>query len=163
MNDFRIVNASEEDVPLILTFIRRLAEYERLSSEVVANEEMLRESLFGKRPVAEVILGYYQDKPVGFAVFFQNFSTFRGSPGLYLEDLFVNPEMRGKGFGRAMLVYLAKVARQRKCARFEWSVLDWNEPAVGFYRNLGAVPMSEWTVFRLTGEALERLAEESPK
>ena len=163
MSDFRIVKASQEDIPLILAFIRRLAEYERLSSEVVANEEMLRESLFGKRPVAEVILGYYQDKPVGFAVFFQNFSTFRGRPGLYLEDLFVNPEMRGKGFGRAMLVYLAKVARERKCARFEWSVLDWNEPAVGFYRNLGAVPMSEWTVFRLTGEALERLAEESPK
>jgi len=163
MSDFRIVKASQEDIPLILAFIRRLAEYERLSSEVVANEEMLRESLFGKRPVAEVILGYYQDKPVGFAVFFQNFSTFRGRPGLYLEDLFVNPEMRGKGFGRAMLVYLAKVARERKCARFEWSVLDWNEPAVGFYRNLGAVPMSEWTVFRLTGKALERLAEESPK
>src|SRR5213592_3764334 len=136
MSDFRIVKASQEDIPLILAFIRRLAEYERLSSEVVANEEMLRESLFGKRPVAEVILGYYQNKPVGFAVFFQNFSTFRGRPGLYLEDLFVNPEMRGKGFGRAMLVYLAKVARERKCARFEWSVLDWNEPAVGFYRNL---------------------------
>ena len=163
MSDFRIVKASEEDIPLILTFIRRLAEYERLSSEVVVTEELLRESLFGNRPAAEVILGHYKDKPAGFAVFFQNFSTFRGRPGLYLEDLFVVPEMRGKGFGRAMLVYLAKLARERKCGRFEWSVLDWNESAIRFYRNLGAVPMNDWTVFRLTGEALERLAEELPK
>ena len=162
MNDFRIVKATEDDIPLILRFIRQLAEYERLSSEVVVTEDLLRESLFGK-PVAEVVLGHYQDRPVAFAVFFQNFSTFRGKPGLYLEDLFVIPEMRGKGFGRAMLVYLAKLARERKCGRFEWAVLDWNESAVRFYRNLGAVAMSDWTVFRLTGEALERLAEESPK
>ncbi|PYS50825.1 MAG: GNAT family N-acetyltransferase [Acidobacteria bacterium] len=162
MNDFRIVKATEDDIPLILRFIRQLAEYERLSSEVVVTEDLLRESLFGK-PVAEVVLGHYQDRPVAFAVFFQNFSTFRGKPGLYLEDLFVIPEMRGKGFGRAMLVYLAKLARERKCGRFEWAVLDWNESAVRFYRNLGAVAMSDWTVFRLTGEALERLSEESPK
>ena len=162
MNDFRIVKATEDDIPLILRFIRQLAEYERLSSEVVVTEDLLRESLFGK-PVAEVVLGHYQDRPVAFAVFFQNFSTFRGKPGLYLEDLFVIPEMRGKGFGRAMLVYLAKLARERKCGRFEWAVLDWNESAIRFYRNLGAVAMSDWTVFRLTGEALERLSEESPK
>ena len=162
MNDFRIVKATEDDIPLILRFIRQLAEYECLSSEVVVTEDLLRESLFGK-PVAEVVLGHYQDRPVAFAVFFQNFSTFRGKPGLYLEDLFVIPEMRGKGFGRAMLVYLAKLARERKCGRFEWAVLDWNESAVRFYRNLGAVAMSDWTVFRLTGEALERLSEESPK
>ena len=163
MSDFRIVKAREEDVPLIVTFIRRLAEYERLTSEAVVTEPLLRESLFGKRPVAEVVLGYHKDEPVAFAVFFQNFSTFLGRSGLYLEDLFVIPEMRGKGFGRAMLIYLARLARERKCGRFEWSVLDWNESAIGFYRNLGAVAMSDWTVFRLTGEALERLAGESPK
>jgi GNAT superfamily N-acetyltransferase len=163
MPDFRIVKATEGDIPLIVRFIRQLADYERLTSEAVVTEELLRESLFGKRPVAEVVLGYHQNEPVAFAVFFQNFSTFLGKPGLYLEDLFVIPEMRGKGFGRSLLIYLARLARDRKCGRFEWSVLDWNEPAIGFYRNLGAVAMGDWTVFRLTGEALERLAEESLK
>jgi len=122
-------------------------------------EETLRESLFGSRPSAEVLLGYYQDKPVAFAVFFHNFSTFLGRRGLYLEDLFVIPEMRGKGFGRALLVRLAQIARERNCGRFEWAVLDWNEPAIEFYKRLGAVPMSEWTIFRVTGKALDRLAD----
>jgi GNAT superfamily N-acetyltransferase len=163
MTDFRIVKATERDVPLIVWFIRQLAEYERLSEEAVLTEDLLRESLFGKRPVAEVVIGYYEDKPVAFAVFFHNFSTFLARPGLYLEDLFVIPEMRGKGFGRAMLVHLAKLACERNCGRFEWSVLDWNEPAIGFYKKLGAVPMSEWTVFRMTGEAITRLANEPQK
>jgi GNAT superfamily N-acetyltransferase len=145
---------------VILSFIRKLAEYERLSHEAVMTEDILRESLFGSRPAAEVLLGYLGDLPVAFAVFFHNFSTFLGRSGLYLEDLFVIPEMRGKGFGRALLVELAKIARERKCGRFEWAVLDWNEPAIDFYKALGAVPMDEWTIFRVTGEALNRLAGE---
>ena len=158
MSDFQIKHAVEKDVPVILWFIQRLAEYERLSHEAVVTEELLRASLFGGRPVAEVLLGYHRDQPVAFAVFFHNFSTFLGKPGMYLEDLFVIPEMRGKGFGRAMLVHLANVAKERKCGRFEWSVLNWNEPAIRFYLNLGAVPMSDWTIFRVTEEALEKLA-----
>jgi len=163
MTNLRIVKATAEDIPLIAWFIRQLAEYERLSQEAVLTEDLLRESLFGKRPVAEVVIGYDEDKPVAFAVFFHNFSTFLAKPGLYLEDLFVIPEMRGKGFGRAMLVHLAKLACERNCGRFEWSVLDWNEPAIGFYEKLGAVAKSEWTVFRMTGEAVARLANEPPK
>ncbi|MBI4473102.1 MAG: GNAT family N-acetyltransferase [Acidobacteria bacterium] len=157
---FQIKRATERDVPVILSFIRQLAEYEKLSHAVVASEEVLRESLFGARPVAEVVLGYHEQKPVAFAVYFHNFSTFLGRPGIYLEDLFVIPEMRGRGFGRAMLTYLAKTARERKCGRLEWSVLDWNEPAIKFYKNLGAVSLDDWTVFRVTGEALRRLAGE---
>jgi len=121
-------------------------------------EEILRQSLFGPRPAAEVLLGYTGDQPVAFAVFFHNFSTFLGRPGLYLEDLFVIPEMRGRGFGKAMLVELARIARERNCGRFEWAVLDWNKPAIDFYRALGAVAMDEWTTFRVTGDALKRLA-----
>lgn len=155
----QIRSATPEDVSVLGWFIRQLAEYERLSQDVVMTEETLRESLFGARPVAEALLGHYEDKPVAFAIFFHNFSTFLGRRGLYLEDLFVLPEMRGKGFGRAMLRHLAGIARDRKCGRFEWAVLDWNEPAIKFYRNLGAVPMDEWTVFRVTGEALEKLAD----
>ena len=162
MSDFQIKHAVEKDVSVILWFIRRLAEYERLSHEAAVTEELLRANLFGSRPVAEVLLGYHEDKPVAFAVFFHNFSTFLGKPGMYLEDLFVIPEMRGKGFGRALLVHLAKVAHERKCGRFEWSVLNWNEPAIQFYLNLGAVPMSDWTMFRVTGEALEKLAGKNP-
>jgi len=158
VDSFTIRPATERDIPLILSFIRKLAEYERLAHEAVVTEETLRHSLFGSRAYAEVLLGYAGDQPVGFAVFFHNFSTFLGRPGLYLEDLFVLPEMRGKGFGRAMLIELARIARERKCGRFEWSVLDWNESAIRFYKNLGAVPMDEWTIFRVTGEALERLA-----
>jgi GNAT superfamily N-acetyltransferase len=156
--NFLIRQATEQDVPLIFSFIRGLAEYERLSHEVVATEEILRQSLFGPRPVAEVLLGFADEKPVAFAVFFHNFSTFLGRPGLYLEDLFVIPEMRGQGFGKAMLVELARIARQRDCGRFEWSVLDWNDTAVGFYKKLGAVLMQDWRIMRVTGQALERLA-----
>lgn len=145
-------------MPLLLWFIRQLAEYERMSNEAVLTEEILHRSLFGPRPAAEALLGYLGDQPVAFAVFFHNFSTFLGRPGMYLEDLFVVPEMRGKGFGRAMLVELAKIARERKCGRFEWTVLDWNESAINFYKSLGAVPLDEWTIFRVTGEALDRLA-----
>ncbi len=157
-SDFEIRQATAVDVPLILSFIRQLAEYERLPHEAVMTEEILRQSLFGPRPSAEVLLGYSGGAPAAFAVFFHNFSTFLGKPGLYLEDLFVIPEMRGKGFGRAMLIQLARIARERKCGRFEWSVLDWNEPAINFYKSLGAVPMDEWTIFRVTGSALDRLA-----
>src|SRR5499433_529165 len=146
---FLVRNATEKDVPVILSFIRQLAEYERLSHEAVMTEDLLRQTLFGARPSAEVLLGYFGDEPVAFAVFFHNFSTFLGRSGLYLEDLFVKPEMRGKGFGRAMLVELAKIACERKCGRFEWAVLDWNEPAIQFYKKLGAVPMAEWTIFRM--------------
>jgi GNAT superfamily N-acetyltransferase len=159
-SNFQIRRATERDVPVILSFIRQLAEYERLSHEAVMTEDVLRQSLFGSRPAAEVLLGYSGDRPVAFAVFFHNFSTFLGRSGLYLEDLFVIPEMRGKGFGRAILVELAKIARERKCGRFEWAVLDWNEPAIEFYKAIGAVPMDDWTIFRVTGEALKRLAGE---
>jgi len=158
MANFLIRQATEQDVPLILSFIRRLAEYERLSHEAVVTEKTLQDSLFGARRYAEVLLGYADDKPVAFAVFFHNFSTFLGRPGLYLEDLFVIPEMRGKGFGRALLVELARIAHERNCGRFEWAVLDWNEPAIQFYKNLGAIPMDEWTIFRVTGAALGRLS-----
>jgi GNAT superfamily N-acetyltransferase len=157
-SDFKIRQATEKDVPLLLWFIRQLAEYERMSNEAVLTEEILRHSLFGPHPVAEALLGHLGDQPVAFAVFFYNFSTFLGRPGMYLEDLFVVPEMRGKGFGRAMLVELAKIAREQKCGRFEWAVLDWNESAINFYKSLGAIPMDEWTIFRVTGEALDRLA-----
>jgi GNAT superfamily N-acetyltransferase len=157
----QIREATEADLPLIAWFIRQLAEYERLLHEAIMTEETLRESLFGSRPGAEVLLAYYDDKPVGFAVFFHNFSTFMGRRGLYLEDLFVIPEMRGKGFGRALLVRVAKIARDRNCGRFEWAVLDWNKPSIEFYKKLGAVPMDEWTIFRVTGDALQRLADES--
>lgn len=156
---FTIREAIQEDVLTILSFIRELAEYEKLSHEVVATEEMLRESLFGNRKVAEVILGELQDRPVSFALFFHNFSTFLGRPGIYLEDLYVKPDMRGKGIGKVMLSYLACIARERKCGRLEWWVLDWNTPAVEFYRSLGAVPMDEWTVQRITGRSLDELAE----
>lgn len=156
MTDLQILPATGKDIPLIIWFIKQLAEYENLSHEAVVTEELLRENLFGKNSAAEVLLGYHQDRPVAFAVFFHNFSTFLGKPGLHLEDLFVIPEMRGKGFGRAMLGYLAALARERKCGRFEWAVLDWNEPAIGFYKGLGAVPMTEWTTFRMAGDALDR-------
>ncbi|HEX7997251.1 MAG TPA: GNAT family N-acetyltransferase [Pyrinomonadaceae bacterium] len=156
--NLRIEKANEEHLPLILSFIRELAEYERLSDEVVASEESLREALFGERPAAEVVISYYGDAAVGFALFFHNFSTFLSRRGLYLEDLYVRPEARGKGIGRTMLVHLARLARERNCGRFEWAVLDWNEPAINFYKSLGAVAMDEWTTFRLTGKALDHLA-----
>jgi GNAT superfamily N-acetyltransferase len=161
--NLRIERAEERDVGLILSFIKELAEYERLSHEVVATEELLRASLFGARPVAEVLIARVSDEAVGFALFFHNFSTFLGRPGIYLEDLYVQPQARGKGVGRALLSRLARVALERGCGRLEWAVLDWNEPAIKFYRNLGAVAMDEWTVFRATGQALERLATVGPK
>lgn len=159
--DFRIVSATERDGPLILHFIRALAEYERLADQVSATEATIREELFGERPVAEAVIAYDGDEPVGFALFFHNFSTFVGRRGLYLEDLFVKPEARGKGVGRRLLNHLASLAKERGCGRMEWAVLDWNEPAIKFYRSLGAAPMDEWTVFRLSGDALERLARET--
>jgi GNAT superfamily N-acetyltransferase len=158
-SNLQIRPAAEPDVALIHWFIRQLAEYEKLSHEAVMTEEILRQSLFGPRRAAEVLLGFAGEQPVAFAVFFHNFSTFLGRSGLYLEDLFVIPEMRGKGYGKAMLVKLAGIARDRNCGRFEWTVLDWNEPAINFYKALGAAPMDEWTIFRVTGEALNRLAE----
>lgn len=158
---FTIRFAEAEDAPLILKFIRGLAEYEKLSDEVTATEELLRETLFGSRRVAEILIGDYNGDAVGFALFFHNYSTFLGRPGIYLEDLFVKPEMRGRGFGKALLAYLAKLATERKCGRVEWSVLDWNTPSIRFYKKLGTVAMDDWTVFRLTGEALTRLAEEA--
>jgi len=150
--------ATEDDVPLILALIKELAEYERLSQEVLATEGILRESLFGEVRGAEALIGYHEGAPAGFALFFHNFSTFLGRPGIYLEDLYVKPEFRGKGIGRGMLVYLARLAKGRNCGRLEWSVLDWNEPAIRLYRSIGAVPMDEWTVYRLSGKALDELA-----
>jgi GNAT superfamily N-acetyltransferase len=147
-----------EDVPLILEFIRHLAEYERLAHEVSATEEGLRSTLFGERKVAEVVFALLDGKEVAFALFFHNYSTFLAKPGLYLEDLFVLPEYRRQGVGKAMLRHLAGVALERGCGRLEWWVLDWNEPSIEFYRRQGAVAMDDWTVFRVTGEALERLA-----
>ena len=152
--------ATRADVPLVLRFIRELAEYEKLAHEVVASEELLAEQLFGERPGAEVIFAEVAGEPVGFALFFHNFSTFLGRRGLYLEDLYVRPEARGRGVGRALLAELAALALERGCGRLEWWVLDWNQQALGFYRRLGAVPMSDWTVQRLTGDALRRLASE---
>src|SRR6266480_5555916 len=157
--NFDIRPASVEDVPIILQLIRDLATYERAPHEVTATEEQLTEVLFGQRPAAEVVLALDGDVPVGFAVFFHNFSTWLGQPGVYLEDLFVKPQERGKGYGRALLVHLAKIARDRGCGRMEWAVLDWNEPAIQFYRALGANPMDEWTVFRLTRDGIIKLAE----
>ena len=157
----RIVPATEHDVSVILGFIRKLAEYEKLSHQVAATEELLRETLFGERRVAEVLIAYLGDEAAGFALFFHNFSTFLGRPGIYLEDLFVEPAHRGKGIGKALLIEIAKIAKERKCGRFEWAVLDWNRPAIDFYRGLGAVPLDDWTLFRVTGEALDKLAEEN--
>jgi len=163
IQDFAIRNATADDVPLILSFIKGLAEYEELSHEVVATEKRLKETLFGKNPKAEVILGFYNNEPVTFALFFYNYSTFLGQPGIYLEDLYVIPEMRSKGFGKIMLSYIAKLAVDRNCGRFEWSVLDWNEPALKFYHALGAKPMDEWTVQRLDGNSLAELADQFDK
>jgi len=159
--DVRIVPATVRDVPLILELITALAVYERLGHEVVATEEVLRETLFGARPGAEVVIAYVGGEAVGFALFFHNFSTFLGRPGLALEDLFVRPAWRGRGVGRKLLAHLAALAVQRGCGRFEWQVLDWNESAIRVYRGVGAVPMSDWTTYRLTGEALRRLAAEA--
>jgi GNAT superfamily N-acetyltransferase len=159
MEKFTIRPATVVDVPIILELIRALADYERAPNDVVATEEILQETLFGKKPAAEVLLLFEGRNAVGFALFFHNFSTWIGRPGLYLEDLFVRPEHRGKGYGRALLIELAKIARERNCGRMEWAVLDWNEPAIQFYRKLDAKPMHEWTVFRLTRDEIAKLAD----
>ena len=157
-HDFEIRSACRADVPIILQLIRDLATYERAPNEVTATEEQLVDVLFGEKPAAEVLLAFENETPVGFAVFFHNFSTWLGRPGLYLEDLFVKLEQRGKGYGRALLVHLAKIARDRGCGRMEWAVLDWNDPAIQFYRKLGARPLDEWTVFRLARDGITQLA-----
>lgn len=156
---FKIRFAEEKDVKLILDFIKELADYEKLLHEVVATEEILMDSLFVRKS-AEVIIGEHDGKPVGFALFFHNFSTFLGRPGIYLEDLYVRPEMRGKGYGKILLAFLAKLAIERNCGRFEWWCIDWNEPSINFYKSIGAVPMDEWTVYRVHNQALIDLANE---
>jgi GNAT superfamily N-acetyltransferase len=150
--------ATAADVALLRAFIRELAVYERLEQHAVATESDLSAALFGPRPYAEVVFACVDGTPMGFALFFHNFSTFLGKPGIYLEDLYVRPEARGRGLGKRLLAWLAATALERGCGRLEWAVLDWNEPAIGFYRRLGAAPLDEWTTFRLTGPALERLA-----
>ena len=157
-DELTLRTATESDVPLILQFIRDLAEYERLAHECVATEESVRETLFGERPYAEVIIAEHDDAPAGFALFFHNYSTFLARPGIYLEDLYVRPELRGHGIGKALLARLAAIAVERKCGRLEWAVLNWNESAIQFYRSLGALPQDQWTVYRVTGDALERLS-----
>lgn len=156
LKNFKLSFAEEKDVGLILDFIKELAIYEKMLDDVVATEESLKEFLFHKK-MAEVLIGEYDNKPVAFALFFHNFSTFLGRPGIYLEDLYVKPEMRGRGIGKNILAYLAKLCIERKCGRLEWSCLDWNEPSIEFYKKMGAVPMDEWTVYRLSGNALEKL------
>jgi GNAT superfamily N-acetyltransferase len=156
---FRIRIATEVDIPLILTFIRDLAIYEKLEHKVVATEESLRATLFGNPRFAEVLIAEEDETPAGFAIFFHNYSTFLARPGIYLEDLFVKPEARGRGYGRALLARLAAIANERGCGRVEWAVLDWNAPSIAFYKSLGAVAVDDWTVFRLSDEALKKLAE----
>jgi GNAT superfamily N-acetyltransferase len=155
----RIVSATPAEAPVILDMIKGLADYERLSHVVVATEQQIRDTLFGPRPAAEVLLAESNDEWVGFALFFPTYSTFLAQPGLYLEDLYVKPHARGKGFGTALLAELAKIAVARGYGRVEWAVLDWNEPSIGFYKKLGAVPMDEWTTFRLSGSSLQKLAD----
>lgn len=151
---------TKKDVPLLREFICALADYECLSEECFATEEMLERTLFGKKPAAEALIAYFNDAPAGFALFFHNYSTFLAQPGLYLEDLFVKPELRRRGIGHALFLRLAQIACERGCGRFEWSALDWNTPAIQFYERMGAKAMSEWTVYRLTGEALASAAKE---
>jgi len=155
----QIRDATISDIPIILQLIRDLATYERAPNDVVATEQGLRDVLFGPEPSAKVVLIFEGKEAIGFAVYFFNFSTWLGRPGLYLEDLFVKPETRGRGYGRALLIHLAKIARDHGCGRMEWAVLDWNEPAIQFYRKLGATPLEDWTVFRLTQDGINRLAE----
>ncbi|WCT77172.1 GNAT family N-acetyltransferase [Novosphingobium humi] len=153
--------ASPEDIPLIAQLIRDLAEYEKLSHEVRFDEAALKQHLFGPHPMAEVVIGQIDGAPQGFALFFHNFSTFEGRPGIYLEDLYVRPAARGSGLGKALLLHLAALAQERGCARLEWSVLDWNTPSIEFYRRMGAKPMEQWTVMRVDGATLAQLAADS--
>ena len=156
---FAIRTANESDVALILSFIRALAVYEKLEHKVVATDEMLRSTLFGNPRFAEVLIGEEDGMPIAFALFFHNYSTFLARPGIYLEDLFVKPEARGRGYGRALLARLAAISKERNCGRVEWAVLDWNTPSIAFYRSLGAVSLDDWKTFRLTGDALDALAD----
>ena len=160
-SNLMIRTGTEEDAPVIFSLIKELAEYEHLSHEVVASVDDIRETLFGERPFAETLIGEYQGLPISFALFFYNFSTFLGKPGIYLEDLYVQPEQRGKGFGSEMLAHIATLAKERNCGRFEWSVLNWNTPAIRTYEKLDAIPMKEWILYRLSGEALDRLADKN--
>lgn len=155
----RITPATAADTPTILALIRELAEFERLLNEVTATEDQLRETLFGQRRSAEVVIARVDDEVAGFALFFHNYSTFLAKPGVYLEDLFVRPKFRGQGTGEALLRHLARIAIDRGCGRLEWSVLDWNQRAIDFYKALGAKPLDDWTMFRVTGDALTKLAE----
>lgn len=160
LDDFTLRSATIDDVPSILGFIIELAEYEKLAHEVVATEDTLRATLFGPTPYAQVIIAELAGVPVGYALFFHNFSTFTGRPGIYLEDLYVQPKHRGQGFGKLLLAYLARKAVDMNCTRVEWSVLDWNQPAIDFYRSIGALPMDGWTVQRLDGDRLASFAKE---
>ena len=153
-----IRKAEEQDIPVILHFIQSLADYERLRDSCVATEDQLRKTLFGDNPGAEVIIASIDGEPKGFALFFHNYSTFLAQRGIYLEDLFVNPDARGHGVGYALLAALARIAIERDCGRLEWAVLDWNQLAIDFYKRIGARPLDDWTVFRMTGDALEKLA-----
>ena len=157
--DIRLVPARESDVPLVYSLIRRLADYERLAHELEATEDSLHDAMFGEWPLIEVVLAYVGSEVAGYALYFHNFSTFAGRRGLYLEDLFVLPEHRGRGIGKRLLTHLARLAGERRCRRLEWAVLDWNDSAIRFYESLGAVPMNDWTTYRLSGEALDRLAD----
>ena len=160
IDGFTIRHAAESDVPLILWFVKELAEYEKLSHEVIATEDDFRQNLFGEKKFAEVVIGEYLSEPVGYALYFYNFSTFNGKPGIYLEDLYVKPEKRGKGFGKALFTYLAKLAIDKNCGRYEWAVLDWNKPSINFYESLGATLMNEWIINRVSGDKLLKLATE---
>lgn len=159
IEDFKIRKATRQDIPLVLDFIKELAEYEKMTDDVVATEEGLMEAIFDKE-IAEVVFGEDKGKPVGFALFFHNFSTFVGRPGLYLEDIFIRPQARGKGFGKTMILYLASVARERNCGRMEWTCLDWNTPSIEFYKKIGAIPMDEWTIYRAREDVISDLADE---
>jgi GNAT superfamily N-acetyltransferase len=159
-SNFKIRPAAENDAGTIISLIKELADFERLSHEVVATEDDIRQSLFGERRFAEVLIGEYEGVPISYALFFYNFSTFNGKPGIYLEDLYVKPQYRSNGFGRRMLAHIARLAKKQNCVRFEWSVLDWNEPAIRTYDKLNAKPMKAWILYRLTGKALDDLAAE---
>ena len=160
LENFTIRNATIDDSELILNLIKELAEYEKLLHEVTATKEILEETLFSERPFGEVIIADFEEKPIGYALFFYNFSTFTGRPGIYLEDIYVQPSMRGKGMGKCLLAYIANLAVKNNCTRVEWSVLDWNTPSIKFYRSVGAIPMDGWTVQRLDGETLKNFAKQ---
>ncbi len=157
IKNLKIEQATKNDISLILQFIKELAIYEKLLDKVTANEKILKKTLFGKNKFAEVILAYLNEIPVGFSIYFYNFSSFVGKPGIYIEDIYVKPEFRGKGIGKAIFKYFGELVKEKDCGRIEWSVLNWNKPSIDFYLKLGAIPMDEWTVFRLTGDKINQL------